>query len=228
MARTRALYAPSRLCRCHVGDICAPCPGEIGDLVRQPLRRSVTANPYSRRRNDESNRRGTCCCKLCGRTIISKDRSGLVQTLAQVIADHSGNWIDSSMARLGGEFAGILRVDVSECLVASFEKSLAALADHGIAVTVRRDSAATSSHGRRVHLNLTGADHPGIVREVSSALACHRVSIDELHTAVRPGSRTGEPLFTAQAIVILPAGLTTDELLQSWSVSALTSWSILL
>ena len=45
-------------------------------------------------------------------TIISKDRPGLVQTLAQVIADHSGNWIDSSMARLGGEFAGILRVDV--------------------------------------------------------------------------------------------------------------------
>ncbi len=145
-------------------------------------------------------------------TIISKDRPGLVQTLAQVIADHSGNWIDSSMARLGGEFAGILRVDVSERTVASFEKSLAALAEHGIAVTVRRDSAAPKSHGRRVHLNLTGADHPGIVREVSGALARRRVSIDELHTEVRPGSMTGEPLFTAEAIVILPTGLTTDEL----------------
>jgi glycine cleavage system regulatory protein len=55
-------------------------------------------------------------------TIISKDRPGLVQTLAQVIADHSGNWIDSSMARLGGEFAGILRVDVSARTVASFQK----------------------------------------------------------------------------------------------------------
>ena len=118
-------------------------------------------------------------------TIISKDRPGLVQTLAQIIADHSGNWIDSSMARLGGEFAGILRVDVSERTVASFEKSLAALAEHGIAVTVRRDSAAPRSHARRVQLNLTGADHPGIVREVSSALARHRVSIDELHTEVR-------------------------------------------
>jgi len=46
-------------------------------------------------------------------TIISKDRPGLVQTLAKS-CDHSGNWIDSSMARLGGEFAGILRVDVSD------------------------------------------------------------------------------------------------------------------
>ena len=47
-------------------------------------------------------------------TIISKDRPGLVQTLAQVIADHAGNWIDSSKPT-----------------VASFEKSLAALAEHG-------------------------------------------------------------------------------------------------
>jgi glycine cleavage system regulatory protein len=145
-------------------------------------------------------------------TIISKDRPGLVQTLAQVIADHSGNWIDSSMARLGGEFAGILRVDISEPAVARFEKSLAGLAAQGIAVTVRRDSAAPISPGRRVHLNLIGADHPGIVRDVSSALARHGVSIDELRTEVRPGSMTGEPMFTAQAIVILPKGLTTDEL----------------
>ncbi|HTV34505.1 MAG TPA: ACT domain-containing protein [Methylocella sp.] len=143
-------------------------------------------------------------------TIISKDRPGLVQTLAQVIADHSGNWIDSSMARLGGEFAGILRVDVPEPTVASFEKSLDALAEQGIAVTTRHDSVAPRSQGRRVHLSLTGVDHPGIVREVSSALARHGVSINELHTEVRPASMTGEPLFTAQAIVILPTGLSTD------------------
>jgi predicted amino acid-binding ACT domain protein len=39
-----------------------------------------------------------------------------------------------------------------------------------------------------VRLNLTGVDHPGIVREVSSALARHGVSINELHTEVRRGS----------------------------------------
>ena len=145
-------------------------------------------------------------------TIISKDRPGLVQALAQVVAEHSGNWIDSSMARLGGEFAGILRVDISEHAAASFERSLAALADQGIAVTVRRDVATPKVPGRRVHLTLTGADHPGIVRDISSALARRGVSIDELHTEVRPGSMTGEPVFTAQAMVIVPLAVTTDEL----------------
>jgi glycine cleavage system regulatory protein len=63
-----------------------------------------------------------------------------------------------------------------------------------------------------VHLNLTGVDHPGIVREVWSALARHGVSINELYTEVRRGSMTGEPLFIAQAIVIPPTGLATDAL----------------
>ena len=36
---------------------------------------------------------------------------------------------NTNKIRLGGEFAGILRVDVSERTVASFEKSLAALTD---------------------------------------------------------------------------------------------------
>jgi len=121
----------------------------------------------------------------------------------------------------------ILRVDVSERTVASFEKSLAALAEHGIAVTF----AVTARPEVSRSTNASQSDRrgpPGIVREVSSALARRRVSIDELHTEVRPGSMTGEPLFTVEAIVILPTGLTTDELRTSWSASAMTSWSILL
>src|SRR5262245_42024533 len=145
-------------------------------------------------------------------TIISKDRPGLVQALAQVVADHSGNWIDSSMARLGGEFAGILRVDISEHAAASFEKSLAALAEQGIEVTVRRDIDTPKVQGRRAHLTLTGTDHPGIVRDISSALARRGVSIDELNTQVRPGSMTGEPVFTAEALVVVPMAVTIEEL----------------
>jgi glycine cleavage system regulatory protein len=145
-------------------------------------------------------------------TIISRDRPGVVQKLAEILTDHSGNWIDSSMARLGGEFAGILRVTMAEDCVAAFEDALTRLADQDIAVTVRRDSAAPPPHGCRARLALTGADHRGIVREVSSALARHGVSIDELHTEVFPGSMTGEPMFTARAVVVLPEGLSTDEL----------------
>ena len=45
-------------------------------------------------------------------TIIGEDRPGIVESLAEIISDHSGNWLESSMSQLAGKFAGILRVSV--------------------------------------------------------------------------------------------------------------------
>ena len=45
-------------------------------------------------------------------TIIGPDRTGLVESVARVVADHGGNWLESRMCRLGGEFAGILRIEL--------------------------------------------------------------------------------------------------------------------
>ena len=47
-------------------------------------------------------------------TLIGKDRPGLVEALAATVAEHGGNWVESRMCRLGGEFAGVLRVEISE------------------------------------------------------------------------------------------------------------------
>ena len=45
-------------------------------------------------------------------TVIGPDRPGLVDSVAALVAEHGGNWLESRMSRLGGHFAGILRVDV--------------------------------------------------------------------------------------------------------------------
>jgi len=37
-------------------------------------------------------------------------------------------------------------------------------------------------------------------------------ALTSCHTEVFPGSMTGEPMFTARAVVVLPEGLSTDEL----------------
>lgn len=140
-------------------------------------------------------------------TAIARDRPGVVEALAEVVAGHAGNWVDSSMARLGGEFAGILRVTVEDEQVKALETALAGLSERGIDVTVRRDTPPEAPSGPHVRLALTGLDHPGIVLEVSRVLAQHEVSIDELHTSVYPGSMGGEPMFSAHADVVLPEAL---------------------
>ena len=45
-------------------------------------------------------------------TIIGADRPGLVQLVASRVADHGGNWLESRMCHLGGQFAGIARVEM--------------------------------------------------------------------------------------------------------------------
>jgi len=45
-------------------------------------------------------------------TIIGRDRPGLVDSVATRVAEHGGNWLESRMSRLGGHFAGILRVEI--------------------------------------------------------------------------------------------------------------------
>ena len=145
-------------------------------------------------------------------TIIARDRPGLVQTVAETVAAHDGNWIDSAMARLGDEFAGIVRVLVPDDRVADLEQALAALTDQGIAVTARRSGPVPESAGRAASFELTGGDHPGIVRDISAALAKHGASIDDLETRVFPGSMSGEKMFSARARIVLPDDLDAEAL----------------
>jgi glycine cleavage system regulatory protein len=145
-------------------------------------------------------------------TSTGRDRSGLVERLAGIIAEHSGNWIDSSMARLGGEFAGIIRISVPRASMAAMEAAFAGLSAEGIDATIRKMEAVEPVPARRVNLELTGLDHTGIVLEVTRALAGQGISIDELHTEVFVGSMGGEPMFSAKADLVLPQGLDLDRL----------------
>jgi glycine cleavage system regulatory protein len=148
-------------------------------------------------------------------SVIATDRPGLVSTLAEAVAGHGGNWVDSSMARLGGEFAGIVRVALPEGSVTGLETALSGLAGQGITVVTRRSRGAPPPT-RAATLELTCADTPGIVREIAAALAERGVSIDELETSVFEGSMSGQPLFSARARLVLPEGLDADSLRESF------------
>lgn len=143
-------------------------------------------------------------------TIVARDKPGIVQAVSEVVAAHGGNWMDSSMVRLGGEFAGIVRVSVPKDRAAAFESSLGALIDQGMVVTAQDASGSRSIQGTAAQLSLSGMDHPGIVRDISTSLAESGVSIDELHTELFAGSMTGQKMFSATAKIVIPAGSKID------------------
>jgi glycine cleavage system regulatory protein len=53
---------------------------------------------------------------------------------------------------------------------------------------------------------LVGHDRPGIVSQISGALARHMVNVEELDTECVSAPMSGEPLFQAKAKLRLPDG----------------------
>jgi len=138
-------------------------------------------------------------------TIIAPDRTGLVESLARAVADHGGNWLESRLCRLGGEFAGILRIELpaekKSGLLAALQKI------QGLNVTVRIDeSKVVPTAARQTKLELVGHDRPGIVRDISAALARAGVNVEEFSSEITPAPMSGEPLFKATARLQLPEG----------------------
>jgi len=145
-------------------------------------------------------------------TCIGDDRPGLVSALSAPISAHGGSWERSQMARLGGKFAGLLLVEVADERAEALVADLAALKDVGLLVTLERTDVPAGRPSQRLTLDLLGADHPGIVAEISAALAGRQIGIEELSTEVREAPMAGGMLFEARAVLVAPPATPLDEL----------------
>ena len=138
-------------------------------------------------------------------TVLGKDRTGLVESLASLVAEHGGNWLESRMCRLGGEFAGILRFTAPTERMAALTKAVEKLQERGLAVVMRADESQSTPGGQNLmSLELVGHDRPGIVRQITAALASRGVNVEELFTECASAPMSGETLFKAEARLLVP------------------------
>ena len=145
-------------------------------------------------------------------TVICDDRPGLVSTLSAPINEHEASWERSQMSRLAGKFAGIVLVAVADERLDALVADLTALKDEGLHVVLERTDEPVERTSLRLHLELLGADHPGIVAEISASLAARGVSIEELSTDVREAPMAGGRLFEASAVLDAPPTTNTEAL----------------
>lgn len=138
-------------------------------------------------------------------TAIGPDRPGLVQLLADCVAQHGGNWLESRMSRLGGQFAGIVRVQIPESRAAELRASLEKLAGQGLRVAVDGGAAGPAvAAAQTATLELVGHDRPGILKAVSGVLARHGVNVEELSSDCINAPMDGGRLFQASVRVVVP------------------------
>ncbi|MBK8011814.1 MAG: glycine cleavage system protein R [Deltaproteobacteria bacterium] len=157
-------------------------------------------------------------------TLVGADRRGIVDQVARAVAEFGGNWEESRMTRLAGTFAGILKVSVSESRADALVTALGKLGPSGLDVHVRNadavgevptsatSSATSASSGRshagakggettaprRLRVELVGADHEGIVRDVSRVLVDSALNIEDLSTETVDAPMAGQRLFKAR------------------------------
>ncbi|MBS44048.1 MAG: amino acid-binding ACT protein [Nocardioides sp.] len=140
-------------------------------------------------------------------TLIGDDRPGLVSAVSTPVEQVGGSWQRSELTRLAGKFAGVVLVEVPDDAVTELARRLAAVEELHVQVEQAGTPPATAATWR---LDLLGADRPGIVAEISRALAEHGVGIDELATEVREAPMAGSPLFEVAARLSMPADADVD------------------
>lgn len=146
-------------------------------------------------------------------TVLGRDQPGLVDSLAAIVAEHGGNWVESRMAHLAGQFAGILRVEIAPAQANALSAAVKNLSAQGLESMVCADpTGSKAATGMIAQLDLVGLDQPGIVRKVSQVLATKGVNVEELATECTAAPTTGQSLFHATAQLRLPQGLEIESL----------------
>lgn len=146
-------------------------------------------------------------------TILGSDRTGLVSSLADIVAEHNGSWMESRMAKLAGQFAGIVRVECEDDQADTLTTALQAAGNESnLSVQVVRDSSIEGPKLETWNVDVMGNDRAGIVRELTAAIAKAGGNVEELTTGLESAPMSGHPMFRAHGEISITENSSVEAL----------------
>jgi glycine cleavage system transcriptional repressor len=143
-------------------------------------------------------------------TLTGTDRIGLVEHVTELILECGGDVQASRMARLGGEFAMLMLVSIPDANTESLSRNMENLVRENFKVSVTEtegDVIAAHKDWLPYIIKVRGANHEGIIHEIAEHLSEQGINIESIDTNVLPEPMSGAPLFTMEAIVMVPPDL---------------------
>jgi len=138
-------------------------------------------------------------------TVIADDQPGIIKTVSKTLNKHDGNWTQSSMNSLAGQFAGILLASVPEAKTEACLAELHGLESQGLRIIAHVSGKETETGKCHDYsLELVGNDRQGIIHDISRILVSHKVSVNEFETSVEAASMGGGEIFRARAQLSVP------------------------
>ncbi len=150
-------------------------------------------------------------------TVYAADRPGIVKALSDAVLAQKGNWLESSLSRLCGQFAGIVHISVPANSKDELLNQFTKLGDQGIRITPQDAEVSKQINTLVESLDIVveANDRPGIVEEIASALTSSQVNVEQMTTECESASMAGYELFRAHLRVTLPESCSSDQLEKS-------------
>jgi glycine cleavage system transcriptional repressor len=142
-------------------------------------------------------------------TLTGHDKVGIVDNVTSLIVKHGGNVESSRMARLGGEFAMLMLISMAENELSGLDRDFAQLRgeNYQVLLVPTEDAAGKYTGWLPYEIEVTGADHEGIIHEVSHHLASQGINIESMDTSSTPAPMSGTLLFMMKGVVLVPPQL---------------------
>lgn len=144
-------------------------------------------------------------------TISAHDRPGIMSRLSTTIAQGKGNWLESRMARLAGQFVGIVCIECDTDDETGLRTGLKKLQEEGIHVHILgQGDLSDYPFTRHMRIDIFGNDRPGIVSQLAKAISDAGANIEELNTSIESAAMSGQPIFHACGTICLPDSCEDD------------------
>lgn len=154
-------------------------------------------------------------------TVMGPDRPGIVSALSERAQRFGANWAASRMAKLAGEFAGMVHFEVPRENADALAAALRALESTGLRVVIAKSEGADTTTGLRgLELELVGDDQLGIISNLTRILAERGISIEHMHTEIIGGVAPAKQTFKVIAHLLAPTALSSDTLRRELGVLA--------
>jgi glycine cleavage system transcriptional repressor len=142
-------------------------------------------------------------------TLTGPDRVGIVEEVTGILLKLDGNVETSRMARLGGEFAILALVAVPAERRGDVESAFRQLTAQGYKLTVSETVPAPAEAASRLQflIDVTGADHEGIIHNIARIVSLHGINIESLDTGTSSAPVSATPLFSMKALIAVPRDL---------------------
>jgi methionyl-tRNA formyltransferase len=147
-------------------------------------------------------------------TVMGADRPGIVRALSDRAQRHGANWTVSHMARITGEFAGMVHFDVPRDNATALADALRALESSGLKVAVATSQGENSAPAgwRGFDFEFVADDRVGIVADLTRVLADRGVSIERLNTETLTREGPAKSRFKVAAHLLVPAAVNMEAL----------------